>query len=116
MEILPPNPTTPAASPPTPTSATVSRADKQNTADEVAAQPAPVSRSELEKVIKKIRDALPPVAQSLQFSIDDTLGVTVVQVMDKATKEVIRQIPSKEALEIAKALDKLQGVLLRQKA
>jgi len=40
----------------------------------------------------------------------------VVRVLDDATKEVIRQIPSEEALEIAKALDKLQGVLLRQEA
>ena len=32
------------------------------------------------------------------------------------TNEVIRQIPSEEMLEIAKALDRLQGLLVKQKA
>jgi flagellar protein FlaG len=37
-------------------------------------------------------------------------------VVDKDTNEVIRQMPSREALEIAKALDKLQSLLARQTA
>jgi len=40
----------------------------------------------------------------------------VVKVVDLETKEVIRQIPSPEVLEIAKAVDQLQGLLIRQKA
>ena len=40
----------------------------------------------------------------------------IVKVMDNATKEVIRQIPSVEMLAIAKALDKIQGLLIKQKA
>ncbi|MFC6521248.1 flagellar protein FlaG [Undibacterium arcticum] len=40
----------------------------------------------------------------------------MVKVVDQRTQEVIRQMPSPEALEIAKALDKMQGLLIRQKA
>jgi flagellar protein FlaG len=53
---------------------------------------------------------------SLQFSIDDDTGKTIVRVSDAETGEMIRQIPSKELLEIARSLDKLQGLLLKQKA
>jgi len=40
----------------------------------------------------------------------------VVKVVDKETKEVIRQMPSKEVVELAKALDKLQGLMIKQTA
>jgi len=50
------------------------------------------------------------------FPFDDDTGRTVVKVVDASTDEVIRQIPSEEVLAIAKALDKLQGVLIKQEA
>jgi flagellar protein FlaG len=55
-------------------------------------------------------------ANSLQFSIDEDIGVTVVKVIDTESKKVIRQIPSEEVIDIAKALDKLQGLLVKQQA
>lgn len=36
--------------------------------------------------------------------------------IDRQTKEVLRQMPSEEALAIAHALDKLQGLMIKQKA
>ena len=39
-----------------------------------------------------------------------------MKVVDASTDEVIRQIPSEEIISIAKALDKLQGLLVEQKA
>jgi flagellar protein FlaG len=48
----------------------------------------------------------------LQFTVDESTGESVIKVMDKATKEVIRQIPSKEMLEIAQALDRFQESFL----
>lgn len=56
------------------------------------------------------------IAQSLQFSVDKDTGKTVVKVIDQETDEVIRQIPPKEMLEIAKALDTLKGLIIREKA
>jgi flagellar protein FlaG len=40
----------------------------------------------------------------LQFSVDSASGRTVVSVRDMATGDVIRQIPSEEALRLAQAL------------
>ncbi|QBE64854.1 flagellar protein FlaG [Pseudoduganella lutea] len=55
-------------------------------------------------------------AQNLEFSIDEDSKRTVVKVVDSATKEVVRQMPTEEALEIAKALDKAFGLLISEKA
>jgi len=66
--------------------------------------------------VEAVKRVVAPVAQNLQFSIDDTTGKTVIHVMDANTKELIRQIPSEELMVIARALDRLQGLLLHKKA
>ncbi|MGE5384968.1 MAG: flagellar protein FlaG [Betaproteobacteria bacterium] len=73
-------------------------------------------RQQVEGAMQAVQKFVQPIANNLEFSIDDDTGKTVVKVMDTATKEVIRQIPSEEILEIARALDRLQGLFLRQKA
>jgi flagellar protein FlaG len=56
-------------------------------------------------------------AQDLEFAVDPDSDRTIIRVIDQQTKEVLRQIPSEEVLEIARALDRLrQGMLIRQKA
>jgi flagellar protein FlaG len=77
---------------------------------------APPGRDQVKEAVQEIRRVVTPVAQSLQFSIDEATGKTVVRVVDSATQEVIRQIPSEEVLAIARALDRLQGLLLKGKA
>lgn len=55
-------------------------------------------------------------SNDLQFSVDEDTESVVVKVVDRQTHEVIRQIPSEEFLQIAKALDKLKGLLVQDKA
>jgi flagellar protein FlaG len=58
-------------------------------------------------------------SQGLEFSIDNDTKRTVVKVVDQSTKEVLRQIPTPEALEIAKALESKSsntGLLIQQTA
>lgn len=71
---------------------------------------------QLEAAVKAVQEFTQPMAGSLEFSLDDESGKTIVKVVDTSTDEVIRQIPSEEMLEIARALDRLQGLLVRQKA
>ena len=66
--------------------------------------------------MEEVRNAIAPMAQDLLFSIEEDTGKTVIKVVDSSTDEVIRQIPSEEIITIAKALDNLQGLLLKQKA
>lgn len=80
-------------------------------------QPGSVPNMEqVKQAVQEINKAMKSLSQDLEFSIDEDSDRTVVKVVDQQTKEVIRQVPSKEALEIARALDKVQGLLIRQQA
>jgi flagellar protein FlaG len=74
------------------------------------------SEEELKDVVKAVNDFVNPFNNSLQFSIDKDSDTMVVKVIDTSTKEVIKQIPSEEMLALAKALDQLKGLLVKQKA
>lgn len=82
----------------------------------VAAHEATASAKEVEGATQKLQDFVASVRGDIQFSTDQDSGETVVKVIDRNSKEVIMQLPSKEALEIAKALDKFQGLLVKQQA
>ncbi len=75
----------------------------------------PPTSEQLNQAVKQIQDVIKQTANSLQISIDEDIGVTVVKVIDTESKKIIRQIPSEEVMDIAKALDKLQGLLVKQK-
>ncbi|MFZ2973783.1 MAG: flagellar protein FlaG [Ferribacterium limneticum] len=79
-------------------------------------QKAEATRQELEDAVKQVNDFLKPINNSIQFNLDDDTGKTIVKVIDLATKDVIRQFPSEEMLGIAKAIDKMKGLLVQQKA
>jgi len=51
---------------------------------------------------------------SVQFQVDG--DKTIVKVVDPETNQIIRQIPSEEAIAISESLDKLQGLLINSKA
>lgn len=74
------------------------------------------SRAEVEAAVEQIRNFVRTAASTLNFAIDNDTGITVITVSDSSTKEVIRQIPSEEVVAIAKALDRFQGLLVRQEA
>lgn len=74
-------------------------------------------REQIGQAVQQMQRSLPSMARNLQFSLDEETGRTVVKVVDTDTNEVIRQIPSEEALAIAQTLDKEStGLLLKQKA
>ena len=74
------------------------------------------SAEQVTQALKSINKTMESLSQGLEFSIDEDSHRTVVKVVDRSTNDVIRQIPTEEALEIAKALDQSSGLLIRQKA
>jgi len=74
------------------------------------------SQEQVEQAVEAVQKAVEPVARDLQFSIDKETGKTIISVVDAVTKEVIRQIPGEEILAIAKAIDRMQGLLFSRKA
>lgn len=80
-------------------------------------QSAPTAAQEqLDDALTKINQAMQAQSRGVEFSIDDESKRTIVRVVDQETNEVLRQIPSEEALAIAKALDQALGLLIKQQA
>lgn len=102
-----------AATPPVAANGAPAAADASQAVQQADAAP---SQAKLEEALKAINKSMQAKSQEIEFSIDHDTDISVVKVVDLQTKEVIRQMPSAETLEIAKALDRLQGMLIRQKA
>ncbi|QGZ39232.1 flagellar protein FlaG [Pseudoduganella flava] len=101
---------------PAPQPASRAPATPTETTAAVTAKAETGSMDELKDAIGKLNESMQAQSQSLEFSIDEDSKRTVVKVVDLATKEVVRQIPTEEALQIAKSLDKFTGLLIRQQA
>lgn len=71
---------------------------------------------EVKQAVSEINKAMQFMSRELEFSVDTDSERTIVKVIDQQTREVIRQMPTKEALEIGKALEKAQGLLIKQTA
>jgi flagellar protein FlaG len=111
----------------TDSSSVVSNAATASTLDE-ATSSGSVGSSQLSDAEKKkqlddtqqaaqaLQDFVLPLNNELSFSVDQDTGTTVVKVIDKSNGDVIKQIPSEEAIALAKALDKLKGLFVQQKA
>lgn len=74
------------------------------------------SEEQVKQAVQKIQETIDNLAQNLRFSVDEDTGKTIIKVVDAHTEEVIRQFPTEQAIEIARALDKVQGLLFNGKA
>ncbi len=64
----------------------------------------PVEDRNLEDVARDFNQQAQLIQRDLNFSVDEDSGISVIKVLDRATQEVIRQIPGDEALRFARAL------------
>lgn len=61
-------------------------------------------RKELNSAVKHLSGYVQNITRELNFTVDHELDRIVVTVVDDATGDVIRQIPSEEMLELARHL------------
>ena len=73
-------------------------------------------REKLETATQSVREFVKPINSNLEFSVNDDTGQLVVKIIDRTTREVIRQMPSEEMLSIAKTLDSIKGLFVTQTA
>jgi flagellar protein FlaG len=92
------------------------KATEVQTANAVQQTGAAPSIGQVKQAVQDINKSLQSLSQGLEFSVDTDTKEVIVKVIDQQTKEVLRQMPSKEALEIAKALDQVLGKLIKTKA
>jgi flagellar protein FlaG len=105
-------------------------ADKQAVAPHVVSAPAPAAKSEtatskdsnadkeskdLKAAVQEMEKFFQSVRRNLEFSIDEGSGQVVVKVIATETGEVVRQLPSAEALKIADSLKNANSLLFDAK-
>lgn len=70
----------------------------------------------LEQAVDSMQEATQAMRRDLNFSIDESSGRTVVKVLDSSTGDVIRQMPTEEALRLAESLDEMRSLLFKAQA
>ena len=96
-----------------PASAALQEAQEINSADTTPGEADPAA---LKQRVDELNAAMKIHASSIEFSIDDDSGRTIVKVVDTDTDTVLRQYPSKELLAISKQIDKFQGMFVQTQA
>lgn len=67
--------------------------------------------TDLKSAVSQIQDFVQSLQRNLEFSVDDSTGQVVVKVVARDSGEVIRQIPTETALELAKSLHDVNSLL-----
>lgn len=76
----------------------------------------PVDQAALQQSVATLNQFIQPHEGSIEFSIDEDSGKTLLKIVDKETDTVLMQFPSKDALALAKTLGKTAGMLIRDSA
>jgi flagellar protein FlaG len=66
---------------------------------------------EVKDNLEKLNEYIPVTSTNLKFEFDDGGDLPIIKVLDKSNDEVIREIPTEEFREIAKALDEFADKL-----
>jgi len=74
------------------------------------------TREAVEQAAHRIETFVKSVGRSMDFSIDNTTGRSILRVVDPQSGEVIRQLPPEETLRVAKAVEYMQSMLVHQRA
>lgn len=74
------------------------------------------TKENVQFAVEQLNNFTTAISAKLNFQTDEDTGMTIVKVIDTESDKVIRQIPTEEAVQIAKSLDKLRGLLLNDKA
>jgi len=71
-------------------------------------------KAQLQEAIAKMNEAVKDGGRGLSFSVDSAVGGPVVVVKNVSTGEVIRQIPSAEAVKTAHNIEKFRSVFINK--
>ena len=74
------------------------------------------TRDVVAKAAAELQNFVQSMGRNLSFSVDETTGYHVVRVVNPNTGELVRQLPSEELLKISRDFQRLNNVLVSQKA
>jgi flagellar protein FlaG len=75
-----------------------------------------VSREQVESAVSTIQEFVQSVRRNVNFTLEDGSGRIVVKVTDASSGNIIRQIPSEEALQLAESLEEVRSLLFKAEA
>lgn len=97
----------------TATMASLSGTDLRSSQQKVeVAQTKVQSTNDVNDAVARLKDYVQNTQRSLNFSLDESSGITVISVYDASTQELIRQIPSEEAVTLAQKLNQEEPLAL----
>ena len=89
---------------------------RQAAAPSPAEQKPEATPQEKIKALADINDGLKSASVDLRFEFDKESRQSITKVIDIQTGEMIRQMPSEDAVHASKILGRLQGILFSHKA
>ncbi|GEK74422.1 MULTISPECIES: flagellar protein FlaG [Halomonas] len=69
-----------------------------------------VNQGELVAPVQRINEVMRPYG--VEFELSETTSRVVTRLVDRDTRELIRQIPAEEVMRVAEHLEELQGRLI----
>ncbi|MBC9250417.1 flagellar biosynthesis protein FlaG [Pseudomonas alcaligenes] len=91
-------------------------ASEERATQAAAENPEDISREQVESAVSTIQEFVQSVRRNINFSLEDGSGRVVVKVTDASSGDVIRQIPSEEALQLAESLEEVRSLLFKAEA
>jgi len=86
--------------------------NKEISAEQEGNEALPGDTKDVKEAVAKLNDYVQTMERKLEFEMDDDSGLTVIKVFDKESAEMIRQLPSEEALTLARSLNKSEPLVL----
>ena len=90
--------------------------DQITTAKSLSMEELAKVKTELEEAVRRLSEAIDQTPTATKITVDKELDRFIVQVTDKQTGEVVREIPGEAILKIARNIENLKGLLYDNKA
>ncbi|MEH6797847.1 MAG: flagellar protein FlaG [Halopseudomonas sabulinigri] len=75
-----------------------------------------VERDQLQTAVSDLQDFVQSVRRDINFNLDDESGRVVINVTEASSGDIIRQLPSEEALRLSENLSEIRSLLFEAKA
>lgn len=100
----------------TDTAVAKTQGEKADTQAPLAQQPVSTDREALDAAVSDMQNFVQSVQRDINFNVDDSSGRVVINVTEATSGDVIRQIPSEEALRLSENLSEIRSLLFKAEA
>lgn len=84
----------------------------QNTPQNQKGETREIEKTEIEKALEVINNALKVTDKKLDFELHEGTNRTMVKVINRETEEIIREIPPEEILNLVEKMTELVGLMM----